>query len=89
MFLKSEYEIYHPKAYQIMANEDGVDVDGSSDGDYFVCPEHQEVIIYIMGTHFWESNGGDTNGGWSTVTVVGYCNLCRKHYNIVCGSYGG
>ena len=86
MMLVSEY---HPKAYQIPSDGEDIDIDASNDGDYIVCPIHENVIIYVMGTGFWTKEGGTCSYGWTSITVLTWCHLCQKHRKVNLGSYGG
>lgn len=80
---------YKPKKYIPHLNGDDIDIDDSNDGDYIVCPEHQDNIIYVLGTCFWEKEGGVAAYGWASITVNGWCYLCQKTHRINLGSYGG
>ena len=80
---------YCPKAYAIPIDGGDLDVDASNDGDYIVCPEHPDEIIYVFGTNFWQKEGGESSFGWSTIWVKGWCYKCLKTYRIPLGSYGG
>lgn len=80
---------YAPKQYIIPTDGEDLDVDDSNDGDYIVCHKHNDVIVYVFGTNFWQKEGGESSYGWSSITVDGWCFKCRKHHKINCGSYGG
>ena len=82
---------YKPKAYHIPTDGEDIDVDGSNDGDYVVCPIHPEEIIYVMGTHFWHLEGGANDfGGWDSLQLLGlYCPQCNKKHRFSVGSYSG
>ena len=83
---------YRPKAYRVREDGEDIDVDGSNDGDYIVCPQHPEEIIYVFGTRFWQLEEGPTTGfrgGWHTLTLKCWCRFCGVTHRINIGSYGG
>lgn len=77
---------YEPSELVWTQGED-IDLDGSDDGDYVLCPVHREEIIYVTGTDQWK--GHPASFGWSTISTSGYCPRCQKHYPLSFGSYGG
>ena len=80
---------YKPKRYVVPTNGEDLDIDDSNEGDYIVCPNHNELIVYVFGTDFWRKEGGNSSYGWSSITVTGWCYKCNRHHRINLGSYGG
>lgn len=78
---------YIPQMLKVPPNDEDLDVDGTNDGDFIVCPIHEDEIVYVMGPNTWPKE--DQSFGWTTTIVRGYCHQCRKHHLITLGSYGG
>lgn len=55
---------YHPRKYSFPIDDEDLDVDDTNDGDFIVCPLHEDLIIYVFGTHFWRPEWGQ-GFGWS------------------------
>lgn len=80
---------YKPKKYEITVDGEDLDIDASNDGDYIVCPVHDQEIIFVFGTDWWRKWGGECSYGWTSLILEGWCWRCCKTYKIHVGSYGG
>ena len=64
-------------------------VDGVYDGDYIMCPQHPNEVIFVFGTGFWELLGGGSGYGWNEFDFKAKCGEGLHAITVIIGSYGG
>ncbi len=65
-----------------------IDIDGDciNDGDYLVCPQHNEKVIYVFGTDWWENGGGTFD---ENPILSAWCYKCQIAWTLKPWSYRG